>query len=124
MTRDEVPGRVSRLLDGRPVRWAPSSSLFGDYDGRERTLDVFDAEPRDQRRLRGDIDRALREELQTAAGGPVIVIFHSIKQSAARYGEFVRSFPRALPDSAPILPLSDNVVDEPDESLTHRRRVA
>lgn len=85
MTRDELPRAVSRLIDNRPVRWART---VGDYDGRERTLQVFCADPGDQRALleRVDADRA---RLEATAGGPLILIFHSVRQSRERYADFV-----------------------------------
>jgi hypothetical protein len=77
-------------MDGRPVRWADAPNLVGDYDGRERTLEVFNADARDQRVLVRRL-RPVREELELAAGGPVVVIFHTSVESARLYGDFVKS---------------------------------
>lgn len=85
MTRDELPRAISELTDGRPARWART---VGDYDGRDRTLQVFCADPRDQRALLARID-ADRAQLEAVAGGPLIVIFHSVAQSRERYADFV-----------------------------------
>lgn len=118
MTRDRVPFFVSRLLEWRPVRWAMP---VGDYDGRERTLEVFNADVRDQRRLLVEIDQN-RSTLAEAAGGPIIVIFHSVKQTEERYQEFVRSFPRPLRGPAQaIAPPPHQCVDVADENGPHRR---
>lgn len=84
--RDPFALRVSESLDGRPVRWA--RNVVGDYDGRDRTLEVFNADPREQRELLRRL-RPLRTELETAVGGPVIVIFHTREESARLYSDFV-----------------------------------
>jgi hypothetical protein len=36
--RNDVLRRISDLLNGRPVRWA--QDVVGDYDGRDRTLEI------------------------------------------------------------------------------------
>ena len=48
MKRAEVPYVVSSLMGCRPARWAPTARLLGDSDGRERTLEIFNAGPKDQ----------------------------------------------------------------------------
>jgi hypothetical protein len=101
MKRHNIPLFVSRLVDGRPVRWATSARLVGDYDGRERTLQVFNADPKEQDELLDRID-AHREALE--AEGPVVVIFHSRKQSAERYGDFVGTFKPWAPTEEPPAP--------------------
>jgi len=73
-------------MDGRPVRW--SSPRSGDYDGRDRTLEVFNADAGEQRELLRRI-RVIRGDLEQAAGGPVVVVFHTRKESARLYSEFV-----------------------------------
>lgn len=122
MTRDELPLLVAQLID-RPVRWVPRDRLVGDYDGRERTLEVFNADAKDQRQLLGTINKA-KLRLEEIAGGPLTVIFHSTKQSV-RYEDFVRSF-RSQPRPHPIVtkavpPLAANCVDEANETGPHRR---
>lgn len=120
MNRERIPFVVSRLVGGRPVRWVPSERLVGDYDGRERTLQIFNADVKDQRRLLDVVDAA-RGPLQEAAGGPLVIIFHSTKQSAERHGDFVRTFPRPIPAPRAAAPPVDQCVDEADESGPHRR---
>jgi hypothetical protein len=123
MKREDVPGFVSRLTEDRPVRWAPPNRLFGDYDGRDRTLDVFNADAKEQRRLLEAIYRE-RASLEQAAGGPFIVVFHSRKQSTERNGQFVESWVRLVP-AEEIRPLADaKLVDEADESGPHRKFAA
>jgi len=90
--RDEFMRRISDLLDGRPVRWA--GDVVGDYDGRDRTLEVFNADPAEQGELFRRL-RPVREEMEALAGGPVIVIFHTRTESARLYSDFVEQFLRA-----------------------------
>ena len=118
MRRERVPFFVSGIFDWRPVRWA---TPVGDYDGRDRTLHVFNADLRDQRRLLVELDHK-RKELEDAAGGPIIIIFHSVNQTAERYGDFARSFPKPLKKIAPtVAPPPETCVDVRDENGPHRR---
>ena len=50
-SREDWALRVRELMQGRPVRWAGAPELVGDYDGRERTLEVFNANASEQRAL-------------------------------------------------------------------------
>jgi hypothetical protein len=84
--RDDLMRCISDLLSSRPVRWA--QDVVGDYDGRDRTLEVFNADPAEQ----GDLFRRLRpvrKEMEVRAGGPVIVIFHTRAESERLYSDFV-----------------------------------
>lgn len=83
MTRDEVPARVAAIVS-RPVRWAP---VTFSYDGCERTLQVFNAEVPDQMSMLRQIEPH-RAELEAAAGGPIVVMFLSRKQSI-RHSAFI-----------------------------------
>lgn len=120
MNREHVPFAVSRLVGGRPVRWVPPARLIGDYDGRERTLQIFNADSKDQRRLLDEVDAA-REPLEKAAGGPLVLIFHSVKQSEARFADFVRAFPKLIGAPHAVVPPLVRCVDTADESGPHRR---
>jgi hypothetical protein len=83
---EEIPRRVSEVLGGLIARWVPVDRLVGDYDGRQRTLEVFDVPPGEQRvRLRQL--RALRPEIERAIEGPLIVIFHTPGETARLYPE-------------------------------------
>jgi hypothetical protein len=108
--REGWPKRLRDIMDGRPVRWVGSSNLVGDYDGRERTLEVFNADAKDQRMLVRRL-RPVRDDLELAAGGPVIVIFHTSAESARLYGDFVQSalFDEATDDTAVEYDLPDDV---------------
>lgn len=101
---------ISRLIGDRPVRWASTEHVVGDYDGRERTFEVFNADARDQRRLLGEINRA-KKEIEAAAGGAFIVIFHSVTQSKERHDEFVGRFPKPL-DNNLALPSVEKCIDQ------------
>lgn len=70
-----------------PARWAEAHAL-GDYDGRERTLEVFNADAREQLELLTRF-RPLRSEVETVAGGPVIVIFHTTRETTRLYAEVI-----------------------------------
>jgi hypothetical protein len=85
--RDDLVGRISDLLSGRPVRWA--RNVLGDYDGRDRTLEVFNADANEQRELFRAL-RPIRKEMEAIAGGSVIVIFHTRAESARLYSDFVQ----------------------------------
>ena len=120
MKRELVPFVVSRLIGGRPVRWAPARRLVGDYDGRDRTLQVFNADPRDQRALLDVLDEK-RDLLRAAAGGPLVIIFHSVRQSMERYGDFVKHFPKPRREWRSRVLVPERVVDEANIGGPHRR---
>jgi len=94
---DQLALKISDALSGRPVRWA--QNVVGDYDGRDRTLEVFNADPHEQRELLRRL-RPIRKEIADAAGGPVIVIFHTPHESARLYSDFVARAlaERVIPD--------------------------
>jgi hypothetical protein len=122
MRREDVPYLVSRLMGGRPARWAPAERTLGDYDGRERTLEVFNAAPKDQLGLLAAL-RSERANLKEAAGGAIVFIFHTEEESARLYAEFVGGFPHMI--AAAVRPLgTDARIDRPVEDgdvLPHRR---
>jgi hypothetical protein len=61
--RDDIARETSSMLDGRPVRWTPGNRLVGDYDGRERTLEIFNTEAAEQRPLLRILSRRNTDEL-------------------------------------------------------------
>jgi hypothetical protein len=123
MRREDVPYLVSRLMGNQPARWAPTERTLGDYDGRERTLEIFNAAPKDQLGLLAAL-RSERANLKEAAGGPILFIFHTEEESARLYAEFVDGFPHMIAE-APVRPLgTDARIDRPVEDgdvLPHRR---
>lgn len=82
------------------MRWTPKERLVGDYDGRERTLEVFNANARDQLQLRTRL-RPIREAIESACGGSLVIIFHSEEQSASRYADFLREFGESAKPPSP-----------------------
>jgi len=85
MTRDEWLPRLRDVFGGRTVCWA--APLFS-YDGCERTLSVFNADAGDHRELLRQF-RDVRSEVETTVGGPVIVLFHTTKETARLYSDIV-----------------------------------
>lgn len=83
---DEIPRRVSDVLGGRPTRWLSDARAVGDFDGRERTLEVFGADADDQRALLRRL-RPMRPEIEQALGGPLVVVFHTTDESVRLYPE-------------------------------------
>ena len=94
-TREQILMHVTELLDGRPVRWADASQFIGDYDGRDRTLEVFNADASEQRELLRRM-RPIREELEAVAGGPVVTIFHTRAESVRLHSGFVTAHEEAV----------------------------
>ena len=85
MTRDEWLPRLRDVFGGRTVCWA--TPVFR-YDGRERTLSVFNADASDHRELLRQF-RDVRSEVEAAVGGPVIVLFHTTKETVRLYSDIV-----------------------------------
>ena len=126
MNREVVPFFVSRLIGGRPVRWVPEERSVGDYEGRGRTLEIFNADAKEQRRLLGEIDKH-KSEIETASGGPLVVIFHSVRQSEERHAAFLNAFPRPVPSAripGDAVPPPEKCVDEASENGPHRKLAA
>ena len=88
--REQWLPRLRDVFHGRPVRWAAPKHTVGDYEGRDRTLEVFNADAKDQRELLANL-RSIRAELEAVAGGPIILIFHTTKESARLHADFVQA---------------------------------
>jgi hypothetical protein len=86
MTRDDIPRQVAALLGGRPVRWLPRDRLLVDFDGSMRTLEVFNADSKEQHELLRAL-RPQRAALEAAVGGPIIIIFHTEAESRRLYAD-------------------------------------
>ncbi|MCB9587927.1 MAG: hypothetical protein H6718_21155 [Polyangiaceae bacterium] len=85
-TREEWAERI-QAFTGRPVRWAPADQLWGDYDGRNNTIEIFNVDGPEQRELYHRL-RSLREDLESKLGA-LIVIFHTRKESQRLYSDFI-----------------------------------
>ncbi|HEY4238204.1 MAG TPA: hypothetical protein VGM88_00230 [Kofleriaceae bacterium] len=67
--------------------------MRGDYDGRERTLEIFNADAAEQWILMDRLD-GLLDALETTAGGPVVFVFHTRAQTAELYADVIESMLR------------------------------
>lgn len=92
LERDAIPARVSELLDRRPVRWG---EMACDFDGRDRTLEVFDADAHEQRDLLRRL-RPVRSQLDETAGGPLVIVFHTRAESRRLYADVVDGWYRKV----------------------------
>lgn len=90
LTRDEVPTRVSELMGGKVVRWKPlDQPPFAFFEGVERTLEVFDTEVRERRRLY-DVLEPEWPELYAAAGGHIVLLFYNAEETARYFPDLSR----------------------------------
>jgi len=87
-SRADVPRRVAEIL-GHPARWASPGRSVGSYDGCERTLDIFNADAGEQLSLLREL-RAERSDLERAAGGPLVFVFHTPAETQRLYVEVLR----------------------------------
>ena len=66
-------------------------------------MEVFLADARDQLALLGAINEAKWAEIEATAGGPIVYLFHTMKESQARHADFLREFDAGLPvDAKPV----------------------
>lgn len=86
-TREEWAERI-QAFTRRPVRWAPADQLWGDYDGRGNTIEIFNVDGPEQRELYRGL-RSLREQLEGELDSALIVIFHTRKESQRLYSDFI-----------------------------------
>ena len=93
--REQLLLRVTELIDQRPVRWADPDQFIGDFDGRERTLEIFNADAAEQRELLRRM-RPIQEELEAVAGGPVVTVFHTRAESVRLHQRFVSAHEDAI----------------------------
>lgn len=93
-TRDTALLRIAELVGGRKLRWLPGNSATGDYDGRARTLEIFDVEARDQRAVLRRMG-SIRGEVESLIGGPLVIIFHTPAETARLFPQM--SFRRTYP---------------------------
>ena len=94
VTRSQIPRLISSKLDGRPARWVPAGRLVGDFNGRDRTIEVFNAEVPDRmsllEKLEGDLG-----EIEEVLGAPLVVLYFTRAQTEVYAPEMV-SFPSAV----------------------------
>lgn len=83
-SRDRYLPRLREVFGGRRVRW--DDNPIGDYDGRENTLHVFDADAREQLALL-TAWREMKGEIEAAIGAPIVIIFHTRAETKRLYSE-------------------------------------
>ncbi|WP_266215141.1 hypothetical protein [Paraliomyxa miuraensis] len=66
-----------------------------DFDGRDRTLEVFDADAHEQRDLLRRL-RPVRSQLDETAGGPLVIVFHTRAESRRLYADVVDGWYRKV----------------------------
>ena len=84
MSKQDIPHFISKIIK-RPVRWAKP---IGDYEGRERTIEVFNADLQDQLSLLKEINKH-KDQINKIVDGPLVVVFHSVKQTKERYADLI-----------------------------------
>jgi len=119
MNKEDVPTIVAQFWQ-RPTRWAPEGFLLGDFDGSTRTLLVFNVDLDDQFRILEELEPC-RPWLERAAGGSILVMFFTKKQSL-RHSPFVESAelePEIRPEHGLSVPMAADCIDT--ETGPHRR---
>lgn len=91
MSREDIPHRVAEIL-GRPARWASPGITSGSYDGCDRTVEIFNAAPSEQLELLRLL-RAERSALERAAGGPLVIVFHTPSETRRLYADMLQVSP-------------------------------
>jgi hypothetical protein len=86
--RDAILKDFREAVRGRPVYWADERTLPGDVEGREDTLEIFDVEGAEQRRLLTEL-RPVRHRAEQLLGRAVRVMFHT-PEATTRYYSHVR----------------------------------
>lgn len=81
--REEVRRFFEKATE-RPVRWADSATTLGDFDARNVALEIFDVAARDELNLLRVL-RSAREWAATKLGVPVVIVFHTPKETDRLY---------------------------------------
>jgi hypothetical protein len=85
--RAEVLGLFRASLRTELVRWTDEETSRGDFDGRERSIEVFNVPASQQRTLHRQL-KDVRKRAAEILGGPVVVLFHS-PEATRRYYQWV-----------------------------------
>ena len=72
----------------RPVRWAVDAPIIGDFDDRETTIEIFDVQDLQQKKMFLDLG-PVRRSASDLLGRSVRVLFHT-PQATTRYYADVR----------------------------------
>ncbi len=85
--REQIRRLVSEVADGRPTRWADEgTTLVGDFDGREWTLEVFDVPSEQEHGLFLRLSGMFRD-VRSRFGTSLMVVTHppeAFSQGASR----------------------------------------
>jgi hypothetical protein len=91
--RAEVLRIFSEAAQPATVRWTDDRTSYGDFEGRERSIEVFNVPVSKQRTLHREL-RNVRRRAAEILGGPVVVLFHSPEATRRHYQWVLR--PEAL----------------------------
>lgn len=85
--RQQALGLVIQALQGKyPVRW---NSTFGDFSGRESTMELFNVPPQEQRSIMHQL-RDTRPKLEELVDSRCIFLFHTPEATKEHYKEYYR----------------------------------
>ena len=82
--RERIMHLLSATVRGRPVRWLDERTSRGDFDGRERTVEVFDVAAAEQRDFLHGL-ATVRARLDLIAGGRVTILLHTPEETSRLY---------------------------------------
>jgi hypothetical protein len=68
----------------RPARWASERTTLGDFDARERTLEIFDVLRPEELPLLRSL-RPARDWAANLLGGTVVIVFHTPRETERLY---------------------------------------
>jgi hypothetical protein len=87
--RAEVLRIFSEAAEPATVRWTDARTSEGDFDGRERSIEVFNVPASQQRNLHRQL-KDVRRRAAEILGGPVVVLFHSPEATRRHYQGVLR----------------------------------
>lgn len=82
--RSEVLSRFQEALRPRLVRWTDEMTSFGDFEGRDLTLELFDIPAGEQRDTLRRL-RELRRRCEEILGATLLLVFHTPEATRAHY---------------------------------------
>ena len=77
-------GLFRKELRTELIRWTDDRTSRGDFDGRERSIEIFDVPVSQQRALHRRLSD-VRKKAAEILGGPVVVLFHSPAETRRHY---------------------------------------
>lgn len=67
-----------------PMCWASDRTTWGDFEGRERTLEIFNIESSEQLGFLRSV-RESRRQIEAKLGGPLTFVFHTPEATRQHY---------------------------------------